>query len=117
MGHRRGLGVLHPEMEYRGKQYIVVHGTWKWSVVLDGLMKSGKAATREAAVKMAELEIDRVRRRGGWCRPVADLDLPWVHGNGTRPKKLLSPLKLFFDFLIFSASSDDDPGASRGPGK
>jgi hypothetical protein len=50
-------------MEYRGKQYSVVqalgHHSWKWSVVLDGHTKSGKAMSRGTAVKLAEREIDR----------------------------------------------------------
>jgi hypothetical protein len=50
-------------MEYRGKQYSVVqglNGLWKWSVVLDGHTKSGKAPGREAGIKSAEKAIDRL---------------------------------------------------------
>jgi hypothetical protein len=50
-------------MEYRGKQYIVVqdlrHHTWKWSVDLNGRVKSGKALSRETGIQLAEREIDR----------------------------------------------------------
>jgi len=49
-------------MEYRGKQYSVVQGldgSWKWSVVLDGHTKSGKAPDRQAGIESAEKAIDR----------------------------------------------------------
>jgi hypothetical protein len=51
------------EMEYRGKEYSVVqgpNGSWKWYVVLDGHTKSGKAPDRQAGIKFAEAEIDRL---------------------------------------------------------
>jgi hypothetical protein len=50
-------------MEYRGKQYSVVQGldgSWKWSVVLDGHTKSGKAPDRQAGIESAEKTIDRL---------------------------------------------------------
>jgi hypothetical protein len=50
-------------MEYRGKQYSVVltiGGKWKWSVGKDGGTKSGQAVSREAGVRLAEREIDRM---------------------------------------------------------
>jgi hypothetical protein len=50
-------------MEYRGIQYRVVQGIdskWKWSIDLDGHTRSGvTAGGREAAIKMAEREIER----------------------------------------------------------
>ena len=50
-------------MQYRGRPYSVVQGlqgSWKWSVQLDGRTKSGKAPDRNAGIKFAEKEIDRV---------------------------------------------------------
>jgi hypothetical protein len=50
-------------MEYRGKQYSVVqglNGVWKWSVVLDGHTKSGKAIDRQTGIESAEKTIDRL---------------------------------------------------------
>jgi hypothetical protein len=50
-------------MEHRGKRYSVVQaidGRWKWSIDLDGHTKSGvTAGSRQAAIKMAEKEIER----------------------------------------------------------
>ena len=50
-------------MEYRGKRYSLVQvlgqHTWKWSVDLDGSVKSGKALSRETAIQLVEHVIDR----------------------------------------------------------
>jgi hypothetical protein len=50
-------------MEYRGKHYSVVqslrHHTWKWSVDVNGRVKSGKALSREVGIQLAERVIDR----------------------------------------------------------
>jgi hypothetical protein len=58
--YRFGQGA---RMEYRGKHYSVVqslrHHTWKWSVDVNGRVKSGKALSREVGIQLAERVIDR----------------------------------------------------------
>jgi hypothetical protein len=57
-------------MEYRGVEYVVVQLTddtgWRWEVrVGAGTNKSGvTAASRAAAIRLAESEIDRALRGG-----------------------------------------------------
>jgi hypothetical protein len=49
-------------MEHKGKPYSIVQaidGSWKWSVDLDGRIRSGKAPIRAAAITTVEHEIER----------------------------------------------------------
>jgi hypothetical protein len=55
-------GSVKVREEYRGKNYSVVQSPerdWKWSIDFEGQNKSGKARSRQAAIKEAEQEIDR----------------------------------------------------------
>jgi hypothetical protein len=49
-------------MEYREKLYSVVqslrHNSWKWSVDVNGRVKSGKVLSREVGIQPAERVID-----------------------------------------------------------
>jgi hypothetical protein len=55
-------------MEYKGVEYTVVQLTddkgWRWEIRLgDGKNRSGvSAASRATAIKLAEYEIDRIRK-------------------------------------------------------
>ena len=62
---RRILGATKV-MEYKGMQYSVVQTSsptgWKWIVRLDGKTKTGTAPHRTAAVRFAEIAIEKAIR-------------------------------------------------------
>jgi hypothetical protein len=50
-------------MKYRGIEYGIVEGTgghmWRWSTLIGGAVKTGRAHSKQAAIAAAEKAIDR----------------------------------------------------------
>jgi hypothetical protein len=87
-------------MDYRGKRYNIVEGirpdSWKWTVQLhDKSVKSGEAATYEAARVRVMWTIDRAREHTKKNRLLSETSAPTRPRFGKR--RLSSPSTAFTD--------------------
>jgi len=104
-------------MEHNDIQYTVVQTAsptgWKWTIEVDGRVKTGRSYDRATAIRQAEIAIERAQKGGMPIKEHRVLNSAYARSHMTGPERVLTTAKSFAVRRRFSDATLQPP--QEGP--